>query len=192
METSLVVSYPVLLAASLAEQNVAKVDDHLRSTDSAFCALTDFRQEPPITVDAGSSIDAALADMMRLGVHALLVTDEEFERGNLRVLGLITAYDIERQRPHRSPGTTEFRVPKAIKVAEAMTPWDELSLVNYGLLQTLTAQSLYEMFQGTGLTHLIVVDMHGDDPAIARGLLSRATLAKRLRHGRNAAAYQTS
>jgi CBS domain-containing protein len=192
METSLVVSYPVLLAASLAEQNVAKADDYLQSTDSAFCALTDFRQEPPITVDAGSSINAALADMIRLGVHALLVTDEEFERGNLRVLGLITAYDIERQRPHRSPGTIEFREPKSIKVAEVMTPWNELSLVNYESLQSLTAQNLYEMFQGTGLTHLLVVDMRDDDPAIVHGLLSRSTLAKRLQHGRNTAAYQTS
>ena len=106
MESSLVVSAPVLSAASSGEQNVAKGDDHLQSTDSALCALTDFRQEPPIIVDAGSTIDAALADMMRLGVHALLVTDEEFERAELRVLGLITAHDIERQRQrqrqHRS------------------------------------------------------------------------------------------
>jgi hypothetical protein len=74
--------------------------------------------------------------MMRLGVHALLMTDEEFERGDLRLLGLITAYDIERQRPPRSPGTIEFRVPKAIKAAEVMTPWNELSLVNYESLRT--------------------------------------------------------
>jgi CBS domain-containing protein len=187
MDTSLVVSSRVRSAASLAEQNVANGDDDLQPSDSAFCALTDFRQEPPITVDAGSSIDAALAEMMRLGVHVLLVTDEEFERGDLRVLGLITAYDIERQRPHRSPGTIEFHVPRAIKVAEAMTPWNELSLVNYESLQTLTAQNLYEMFQGTGLTHLLVVDRHGDDSAIARGLLSRSTLAKRLRRGQSTA-----
>jgi CBS domain-containing protein len=190
MEPSLVVSSCVHSAASLTEQNASKGDDYLQSTDSAFFALTDFRQEPPITVDAGSSIDAALAEMMRLGVHALLVTDEEFERGDLRVLGLITAYDIERQRPHRSPSTIEFRVLKAIKVAEVMTPWNELSLVNYESLQTLTALNLYEMFQGTGLTHLLVVDAHGDDSASARGLLSRSTLAKRLRHGRNTASYQ--
>jgi hypothetical protein len=62
-----------------------------------------------------------------------------------------------------------------------MTPRNELSLVNYESLQTLTALDLYEMFQGTGLTHLLVVEMHGDDSAIARGLLSRAALTKRLR-----------
>jgi hypothetical protein len=61
-----------------------------------------------------------------------------------------------------------------------MTPRSELSLVNYDSLRTLTALDLYRMFQGTGLTHLLVVESQGVDSAPARGLLSRATLAKRL------------
>jgi hypothetical protein len=62
-----------------------------------------------------------------------------------------------------------------------MTPWNELPLVQYESLQSLTAYDLFEMFQGTGLTHLLVVETHGDESALARGLVSRATLAKRLR-----------
>ena len=64
-----------------------------------------------------------------------------------------------------------------------MTPWNELSLVKYESLQALTAVDVYQMFQGTGLTHLLVVELHGDDSAVLRGLLSRAALAKRLMHG---------
>jgi hypothetical protein len=65
----------------------------LQSTDSAFCAFTDFRQECAITVDAGGSIDAAIADMIRMGVHALLVTEEKFEgfRGSWSDYRLILA-----------------------------------------------------------------------------------------------------
>lgn len=63
-----------------------------------------------------------------------------------------------------------------------MTPWDELSPVNYQALRTVTAGELYEMFQGTGLTHLVVVEMHQNNCAYVRGLLSRATLARRLGH----------
>jgi len=65
-----------------------------------------------------------------------------------------------------------------------MTPWNELSLVKYETLLTLTACDLYEMFQGTGLTHLLVVEIHGDESATAIGLVSRATLAKRLQGAR--------
>ena len=183
MDTPLLVPPHVRSAASFIEQSAVKHDDYLQDDDSAFCALTDFRQECLITVDADSSIDDAFSDMVRLGVHALLVTQEIIECATEQVLGLITAYDIERERSHGSHGIIDFRAQKHIQVADVMTPWNELPLVNYESLRTLTALDLYNMFQGTGLTHLLVIDIHGDDAAVARGLLSRATLAKRLRHG---------
>jgi CBS domain-containing protein len=136
-------------------------------------------------VDAGRSIDDAFSDMARFGVHALLVTKEMRECDHLQVLGLITAYDIERERPHRSPGTFVARVPTKINVLDVMTPWDELPLVHYASLDTLTARDIYEMFKGTGLTHLLVIDINSDDSGVARGLLSRTTLSKRLRRQHN-------
>jgi len=77
METALVVPSRVRSAASLIERTVANDDAHLEPDDSACCALTDFRREYPITVEAESSIDDALNDMNRLSVHALLVTRQE-------------------------------------------------------------------------------------------------------------------
>jgi hypothetical protein len=79
----------------------------------------------------------------------------------------------------RAGDTTER---SGIRVGEVMTPWNELSPVKYESLQTLTAGDLYKMFQGTGLTHLLVVERHDDESATAIGLVSRATLARRL-HG---------
>jgi CBS domain-containing protein len=184
METALVVPSRVRWAASLIERSVANDDANLEANDSAFCALTDFRSEYPITVDTGTSIDDALADMNRLCVHALLATQDRLDGVDPQVIGLITAYDIERERPHSSSRKTSLMPRKT--VGEVMTPRNELSLVNYESLQTLTALDLYEMFQGTGLTHLLVVEMHGDDSAIARGLLSRAALTKRLRRAHGA------
>jgi CBS domain-containing protein len=181
METALVVPSRILSAASLLERAVANDETHLDADDSAFCALTDFLREYPITVSADSSIDDALADMNRLSVHALLVTQEAVEGVTPQVVGLITAYDIERERPHRYPMKAGFGVHKHVAVGDIMTTLDELSLVKYDSLKALTARDLHEMFQGTGLTHLLVIETHGDDSAVARGLLSRAMLAKRLR-----------
>ena len=168
----------------LTERISAKDDAYLGS-DSAFCALTDFRRENPISVEAGASIDDAYADMNRMAVHALLVTQQELGRVDSQVIGLITAYDIERQRPHRSPRPSGFVVRKHFRVGDVMTPWNELKLIEYESLGALTAVDLYEMFQGTGLTHLLVVESRGDDSAVARGLLSRAALARHVRHGRD-------
>jgi CBS domain-containing protein len=166
-------------AASLRERIVANDDGYLDATDSAFRALTDFELDFPITVDTEASIDGAFKDMGRLGVHALLVTRQGLRGIDPHVVGLITAHEIERARP-RCPRISGALVQKHLRVRDVMTPWDELSLVKYESLQTLTAMDLYQTFQGTGLTHLLVVEVHDDDLAVARGVLSRATLAKRL------------
>ena len=186
MENSLVVPSGVRLAASLIERTDANEDTHLGTNDSAFCALTDFRRDYPITVDADSYIDDALDDMNRLGVHALLVTRQEVDGIEPQVVGLITYYDLERRRPHRYPQSDVSTERSGIRVGDVMTPCSELPLVHYESLQSLTAYDLYEMFQGTGVTHLLVVEAHDDESGFARGLLSRATLAKRLRRTRAA------
>lgn len=172
MEAVLVAPSRVRPAASLIERTVANDEYYLDAADPAFSALTDFRREFPITVAADESADDALADMKRLAVHALLVTEEGAEDAESRVIGLITANDIERYCRN---------APASHTVGDVMTPWDELPLVNYESLQALTALDLYRMFQGTGLTHLLVVDIREDDSAETRGLLSRSALAKRLR-----------
>jgi hypothetical protein len=112
--------------------------------------------------------------MNRLGVHSLLVTQQELDGEDQQVIGLITHYDI--QCRCRRPETRS----RIIRVGEVMTAWDELALVKYESLRSLTACNLYETFQGTGLSHLLVVAFQDDDSVVARGLLSRATLAKRL------------
>jgi CBS domain-containing protein len=188
MEHLLVVPSRVRSAGALIERTGANDDAYLEHDDSAFCALTDFRRDYVITVEADGPIDDALADMNRLGVHALLVTRQEIGGIEQQVVGLITYYDIERIRPHRYPQASRPNKGCVIPVADVMTPWNELTVVNYDSLQTLTAFDVYEMFQGTGLTHLLVIENHGDESAVARGLLSRATLAKRLRHIRSAGA----
>jgi hypothetical protein len=65
-------------------------------------------------------------------------------------------------------------------VGDVMTPRNGLSLVKYESLRTLTASEVYEMFQGTGLTHLLVVVAHGNDHVLVEGVLSRAAVAKQL------------
>jgi CBS domain-containing protein len=182
METVLVVPAEARWSASPIERSVENEGTQLEADDSAFHAFTDFRQEYPITVDTDTSIDEALADMNRLCVHALLVTESCFEGVDAQVLGLITAYDIARAHPYSSASrTTTIKKRKHFAVGDIMTPRSELSFVNYDSLQTLTALDLYRMFQGTGLTHLLVVETQNVDSAVARGLLSRAILAKRLR-----------
>src|ERR1700721_3700707 len=61
--------------------------------DPAIYAITDFTREHPVTVDEERQIDDALHDMIHLGVRAMLVLREQ------RIVGLITSYDIQGERP---------------------------------------------------------------------------------------------
>ncbi len=184
MENVLVPPSGIRSTASLAERAAANDGAYLQPNDSAFCALSDFRHEYPITVPADSFVEDALRDMHRHSVHALLVTREEDSGTGQQVVGMITYFDIERSRRHRYPPAGFSSGHSQPRVAELMTPCDELSLVKYQSLQSLTAQDLYEMFQGTGLTHLLVVENHGNGSTLARGLLSRASLTMRLHRAR--------
>jgi CBS domain-containing protein len=186
MGNALVAPARVRPIASLDEPSVVDDGACLHSEDSALCALTDFEQHDPITVEIDCSIEDALAEMGKWGVHALLVIQQALGGMDLQVVGLITHYDIERR--HRRHETAAPGEPHGvIRVGEVMTAWDELALVRYESLATLAGRNLHEMFQGTGLTHLLVVEFRDDDSVVARGLLSRAALDKRRYHPPTAA-----
>lgn len=181
MESTLVALPRVRAATEFVERRAIDADTYLEPGDSAFYTLTDFRRVSPRTIEAHASLDAALAEINRLGVGALLVSKETSFEEDAQIIGLITEYDIQRERPQRYDSKLVFIKPTRSSVGEVMTPAEELSLVHFESLQTLAALDVYKMFQGTGLTHLLVVETRGDDLFVARGLLSRATLARRLR-----------
>jgi CBS domain-containing protein len=170
-----------VLSATLNRRSLYLEVGTLGPDDAAVYAMTDFRRECPICIPASRSIDEALEDMNRLGIHALLVTEPHDKTGHNQMLGLITSYRIQEHR------ASERRLPKPLRggrnvsaVGEIMMPWQELALVNYLSLQYLNVSEVYQMFQGTGLTHVVIVETHDDDSVIARGLISRAAVASRL------------
>jgi CBS domain-containing protein len=152
--------------------------------DPAVYAITDFTRDYPVTVDAERRIDDALADMIHLGVRALLV---EHER---RLVGLITSYDIQGEKPMQFLVSSTLGRHEDLRVAHVMTPWDRLRALDWRDLEGATAADLVRVFESSGLTHLLIIDPAAAiDPAagarvIVRGLASRARLLRQLSHSR--------
>ena len=158
-------------------------DEHfLKSTDPAIQAITDFTREHPATVEDERQIDDALTDMVRIGVRALLVVRDQ------SVVGLITSYDIQGERPLQFLRHSTYTHHQELRVAHIMTPWDQLSVLDWDALQHLRAGELLRLFEESGVTHMLVVqtDMKHGTP-IVRGLASRARLTRQL-SGREGAA----
>jgi CBS domain-containing protein len=148
----------------------------LQLNDPAIHAITDFTREYPVTVDAECQIDDALNDMIRLGVRALLVANQR------RLVGLITSYDIQGEKPIQFLQSSNYNRHQDIRVADIMTPWDQLLAVDWGSIQSARAADLLRVFEESGLTHLLVIEVdRKNSTATVRALASRARLMRQLK-----------
>jgi len=147
----------------------------LQAGDPAVYALTDFTRDYPMTVETDRQIDDALNDMIRLGVRALLVAKDQ------RLVGLITSYDIQGERPMQFLDSSTYRRHQDIRVADIMTPWDQLLALDWDAIQGARACDLQMIFEQTGLTHLLVLQA---DPqhstSTVRALASRSRLMRQM------------
>jgi CBS domain-containing protein len=149
--------------------------------DPAIHAITDFTREHPATVDEERQIDGALEDMIRLGVRALLVVREQ------RIVGLITSYDIQGERPLQFLQSSTYTRHQDIRVGHIMTPWDKLLAVDWESVQSVRAGELLHVLEEAEMTHLLVIERgKKNSPPIVRALASRARLARQLRGLRRA------
>src|ERR1700678_4614710 len=123
----------------------------LELSDPAIYAITDFKREYPMTVDADRQIDDALSDMIRLSVRALLVAKEQ------RLVGLITSYDIQGERPMQFLQSSNYSRHQDICVGHIMTPWDKLLAVDWESIQAARAGDLLQVLEEAGLAHPLVV-----------------------------------
>jgi CBS-domain-containing membrane protein len=147
----------------------------LEPGDPAVLAITDFTREYPVTVDEDRQIDDALGDMIHLGVRAMLVMREQ------RIVGLITSYDIQGERPLQFLQTSTYQRHQEIRVGHVMTPWDKLLALDWDGILAARAGDLLHLLEEEGLTHLLVIEPGNKQAApVVRALVSRARLARQL------------
>ena len=148
----------------------------LRLRDAAVHTMTDFQSRIAITVCPDWQIDEALADMVRLGVRAMLVVRAK------SIIGLVTSYDIEGKRSVQFAQPPHARRREDIRVGDVMTKWADLPTLDWNTVQTATISDLLEIFSGVGVMHLVVVETDAQGEEAVRGLISRSRIERQL-HG---------
>ena len=143
--------------------------------DPAIYAITDFKRDYPMTVEPERQIDDALTDMIRLGVRALVVAKEQ------RLVGLVTSYDIQGERPMQFLQSSNYSRHQDIRIMHIMTPWDELLALDWESVESARAGELWALFQRTNLTHMLIVEVdRKTSHSVVRALASRARLLRQL------------
>jgi signal-transduction protein with cAMP-binding, CBS, and nucleotidyltransferase domain len=147
----------------------------LEPGDPAIYAITDFKRDYPMTVEPDRQIDDALTDMIRLGVRALLVAKEQ------RLVGLVTSYDIQGERPIQFLQSSNYSRHQDVRVMHVMTPWDELLALDWESVESARAGELLAVFRQTSVTHVVVVEVdRKTSHSVVRALASRARLLRQL------------
>lgn len=155
-------------------REVLTVEAPVGLTDPATAVVTDFTWERPVIVAENRSIDDAMREMMQRVVRALLVMQRE------SVTGLITAYDIQGERPLKFLRASGLLRRSEIHVGHIMTPWDRLATLDWQAVRSARLLAIVEAFRQTAATHLPVVEHGEQGGAFVRGLISRARLERQL------------
>jgi CBS domain-containing protein len=141
-------------------------------TAPAVSVMTDFTWDTPVTVAADRFIDDALRDMMNAGVRALLVM-----RGEV-IVGLITSYDIQGERPVQFLNASGFTRHDEIEVGHIMTPWDSVPTIDLPWVASASVGDVIKRFQRREDSHFVVVEYAEQGGAFVRGMFSRTQLRR--------------
>jgi hypothetical protein len=75
-----------------------------------------------------------------------------------RIVGLITSYDIQGERPLQFLQTSNYTRHQDVRVGHIMTPWDKLLALDWDSIQAARAGDLLNVLEEAGMTHLLVIE----------------------------------
>ena len=177
--------YPSLPLATVTEEAVLATPiqnqfKRISLNDSALSVMTDLEKASAIIVRDITPIDQALEHMIHSGVRSLFVLDSESH-----VLGLVTSYDIQGEKPIRylqSLDCTHRTCCRGdVLVKDIMEPIDKLKNLDFKRVRDATVGHIVATFRRVGRKHLFVVDHNRDqDEPTIRGIFSATQLERQL------------
>lgn len=145
-------------------------DWQVKLSDPAISVMIDFSQRAFFKLAPDEQIDEALKKMKTAGLRAAFVMDKNSDK----LLGMITAYDIMGEKPMRYSQSTGFTEHKDIYVADIMEPIKDMVAVDVSEVEKATVQSVMDLLQKCGRSHLPVVEKKEGEELHLRGLFSSA------------------
>jgi len=145
---------------------------YLNLQDAAERAIIDFEEEPPLTVSEDCPAQSALDEMYRLGVRTCLVARDWV------VLGLISAAHIDASAGQEQG---DYALRTSLRTADVMTPVADAPAIEWETVQNSSVRDLVEVFEGAGVSYLVVLQRESATLTSVRGIIARDRLARCLR-----------
>lgn len=155
----------------LSQRLKGKQPPYVRLDDPAVCVMTDFTQEIAQTIGAEQRLDDALNELFRSDARTLLVTREQ------QVIGLVSVHDLRGEVIAHS-GYRAWR--DSLRVADVMTNVSDMPTIDWQTVLDATVGDLVEIFQGTAVECLVVIESESSALARIRGLIHRSRLERQM------------
>jgi CBS-domain-containing membrane protein len=147
-------------------------------TDPAQSVMTDFHERSAVTVAEDVPIDTALEHIKHAGVRSAFVLDGAKQQ----VLGIVTAYDIQGEKPIRHlqsiGGTHRTSSRDDVLVRDIMEKVEDWQVADMKEVERSSIEMVLELFKATGRTHLAVVETSEVHGTRLRGLFSAAKIMR--------------
>lgn len=151
-----------------------RVTPEVTLNSPADLLFTDLTKRQAVSVLATTQIDAALQQMIAVGLRLLFVTDSSF-----RLVGLITSYDIAGEKPllylQSIDGHINSHSRETIQVQHIMQPISTWRVLEYSVVERAQVGDIVETFKQCGKRHLMVLQyetLSGKSEPLVRGLFS--------------------
>lgn len=149
--------------------------------DPASSVMTDFHERSAVVVPAGSPIDAALEHLKHTGVRSAFVVSSDKQS----VIGMITAYDIQGEKPIRHlqsvDGNHRSYSRDDVLVQDIMEKVGEWQVADMKDIERSTIDMVLNVFRETGRTHIAVIESSDEHGARLRGMFSAAKIMRLLK-----------
>jgi CBS-domain-containing membrane protein len=148
--------------------------DPARLEDAAALVMTDFREVRAITTMPRVGMDQAYQRMIANGVRLLLVVDE-----NNTIVGLITSWDVEGERPLQVMQSKGMRRAE-LQVVDVMTPAGGIDVLQLSDVIRARVGDIVATLQAMGRQHAMVVERDASSRTFVRGLFSAAQISRQV------------
>ena len=139
----------------------------------AMAVMTDFTQTPAASIEPGVRLDYANEYMRRRNVRSLIVID-----GAGKVAGILTATDVLGEKPVKFALTSGLRHDE-IKVADVMTPHEQLEAVALADVQASRVGHVVATLRRAARQHMLVHDLVAGGERV-RGIFSLSQIGRQL------------
>lgn len=147
-------------------------DMHVSENDPALTVMTDFTEIVPVTVGSHTNLHDSLEKMKAHGVRLLLILDE-----NDNVTGVLTAYDIQSEKPIKYGSDNDIPVNK-IEANMLMTPIGETPAFDFDFVKQSLVRHVVETMKELNRPHTLVIENDGEQKI--RGVFSTSKISKML------------